>query len=122
MPEAPRRVGVFESLRGGAATLLALARVRLDLFATELQEEKNRAGLVLLFGAGPVLFLSFGLFFLAGPIPLLLWGRNRLLALADRRHQQAGIGDQGCRDHGGDEPQPGENGSFPGEFFRKDPI
>jgi uncharacterized membrane protein YqjE len=81
MPEAPRREGVFESLRGGAATLLALARVRLDLFATELQEEKNRAGLVLLYGAGAVLFLSFGLFFLAAAITVLLWESNRLLAL-----------------------------------------
>lgn len=81
MPEAPRREGVFESLRGGAATLLALTRVRLDLFATELQEEKNRAGLVLLYGAGAVLFLSFGLFFLAAAITVLLWESNRLLAL-----------------------------------------
>lgn len=81
MPEAPRREGVFESLRGGSATLLSLARVRLDLFATELQEEKLRAGLTLMFGAGAVLFLSFGLFFLAAAITVLLWENNRLLAL-----------------------------------------
>lgn len=81
MPEAPRRGGVFESLRGGSATLLSLVRVRLDLFATELQEEKLRAGLTLLFGAGAVLFLSFGLFFLAAAVTVLLWESNRLLAL-----------------------------------------
>lgn len=81
MPEASRHEGLFGSLRGSAASLLALARVRLDLFATELQEEKNRAGLVLLYGAGAVLFLSFGLFFLAAAITVLLWESNRLLAL-----------------------------------------
>ena len=81
MPEAPRREGVFESLRGSAATLLAVARVRVDLFATELQEEKARAGLTLLFGAGAVLFVSFGLLFLAVAITVLLWESNRLLAL-----------------------------------------
>lgn len=81
MPEAPRREGMFDSLRGGAASVLALARVRLDLFATELQEEKERAGLTLLFGAGAVFFLSFGLFFLAAAITVLLWDSNRLLAL-----------------------------------------
>ena len=81
MPEAPRREGVFGSVRGGAATLLAIARVRLDLFATELQEEKERAGLTLLYGAGAVLFLSFGLFFFAAAITVLLWDSNRLLAL-----------------------------------------
>lgn len=81
MPEAPRREGVFESLRGSAATLLAVARVRIDLFATELQEEKTRAGLTLVFGAGAVLFVSFGLLFLAVAITVLLWDSNRLLAL-----------------------------------------
>lgn len=81
MPEAPRRQGVFDSMRGGSATLLALVRVRLDLLATELQEEKLRLGLSLLFGAGAVLFLSFGLLFLAAAITVLLWETNRLLAL-----------------------------------------
>lgn len=81
MADAPRRHGVVRSLRGGVATLLALAQVRLALFATELQEEKERAGQLLLFGAGAVLFLGFGLFFLAAAITVLLWESNRLLAL-----------------------------------------
>ena len=81
MPESSRREGVFESLRGSAASLLALARVRLDLFATELQEEKVRAGLTLIYGAGAVLCLSFGILFLAIAVTVLLWDSNRLLAL-----------------------------------------
>lgn len=81
MPEASRHEGVFASLRGGAANLLELARVRIDLFATELQEEKVRAGLTLIYGAGAVFCLSFGLLFLAIAVTVLLWDSNRLLAL-----------------------------------------
>lgn len=81
MAEAPRHDGLFGTLRGSAASLLALARVRLELFATELQEEKVRAGLTLLYAAGAVFCLSFGVLFLAALITVLLWDSNRLLAL-----------------------------------------
>lgn len=81
MADAPRHDGLFGALRGSAASLLALARVRLDLFATELQEEKVRAGLTLIYGAGAVFCLSFGLLFLSIAITVLLWDSNRLLAL-----------------------------------------
>jgi len=81
MPEASRHEGLFGSLRGSAASLLALARVRLDLFATELQEEKVRAGLTLVYGAAAVFCLSFGVLFLAIAVTVMLWDSNRLLAL-----------------------------------------
>ena len=51
------------------------------MFATELQEEKVRAGLTLIYGAGAVFCISFGVLFLAIAITVLLWDSNRLLAL-----------------------------------------
>lgn len=81
MSAPPRQEGLFGALRGSLATLLALAQVRVELLATELQEEKTRVGMILMFGAGAVFCLSFGLFFLAILITVLLWDSNRLLAL-----------------------------------------
>ena len=66
---------------GRAGRLRAAGGVRIVLFGTGLEEEKARAGLTLLCGAGAFLFVSFGLLFLAGAITLLLWESNRLLAL-----------------------------------------
>lgn len=81
MADEPKREGMISAARGSVATLLALARVRLELLATELQEEKTRIGLIMIYGAGAFLLLGFGIFFLAAFLTVLLWDTNRLLAL-----------------------------------------
>jgi uncharacterized membrane protein YqjE len=73
--------GLFSSLRQLLATALEMAQVRLDLFLTEIEQEKLRvfdgllwAGLALmLVGVGVVLLCSF--------VVVLLWEGYRLATL-----------------------------------------
>jgi uncharacterized membrane protein YqjE len=79
--EAPPR-----SLRGGAArlgaSLLGLARTRLELASIEFAEERNRIEqqLVLLVAAAG--FLMFGVLFAAVWVIVYFWDTNRLTAIA----------------------------------------
>lgn len=106
MGDTPRRGGLFASLRGLVATGVELLQVRIELLATEVQEEKVRLTAVLAYGAAAILLLGFGLLFLAVFMTALLWDSHRLLALGvftaifllsggaalvvARRHAQAG--------------------------------
>ncbi|RTL56550.1 MAG: hypothetical protein EKK46_04110 [Rhodocyclaceae bacterium] len=58
-----------------------MAQTRLELFLTELEEEKNRLLKLLALGATAILMLAAGLVFLAIFITVLLWDEHRLLAL-----------------------------------------
>jgi uncharacterized membrane protein YqjE len=80
MADVPSR-GLFASLRGLVATAIAIGRTRLELLATELQEEKARLLGLVAFGAAALIFLAAGLVFLAMFLTVLLWDSNRLLAL-----------------------------------------
>ena len=81
MDQTPPRGGLLASLRGLLATLLATLQVRLELFATELEEEKLRLVRLLVFGAIAFFLLGAGAVFLAGLLTVLLWEEHRLLAL-----------------------------------------
>lgn len=78
---AASRRGLLASLRNFLAHGLSLAQVRLELFLTELEEEKSRLLKLLAFGAAALLLLLAGLVFLAVFITVLLWDEHRLLAL-----------------------------------------
>lgn len=78
---AASRRGLLASLRNLLAHGLSLAQVRLELFLTELEEEKSRLLKLLAFGAAALLLLAAGLVFLAVFITVLLWDEHRLLAL-----------------------------------------
>jgi uncharacterized membrane protein YqjE len=80
MADVPAR-GLFASLRGLAATAVAIVQTRLELLGTELQEEKARLLGLLAFGAAALILLAAGLVFLAVFLTVLLWDNNRLLAL-----------------------------------------
>lgn len=75
------RRGLLASLRNLLAHGLSIAQVRLELFLTELEEEKSRLLKLLAFGAAALLLLAAGLVFLAVFITVLLWDEHRLLAL-----------------------------------------
>ncbi len=81
--QAPPSHGLFRSLRSLAATALALAHTRLDLFGTELQEALAQLVLALVYAFGALLLGALGLGF--GGIALLL------AAGADHRLQVAVI-------------------------------
>ena len=73
--------GLLASLRGGVATLLETLQVRLELLATELEEEKLRLLRLLGFGAAAFVLLAAGLLCLAFFLVILLWDEHRLLVL-----------------------------------------
>jgi uncharacterized membrane protein YqjE len=79
--EAPQRGGLFGSLRALASTAVGLLQVRLELLATELQEEKVRLLGLAAFGTAAVFFLAAGAIFLAVFLTVLYWDEHRLLVL-----------------------------------------
>lgn len=79
--DAPRARGLFSSLRGLVASGVATLQIRLELLATELQEEKARIFGLLVYGAAALILLAVGMVFLAVFFTVLLWDSNRLLAL-----------------------------------------
>lgn len=75
------RAGLFASLKGSLATLLAIARTRLELLATEVEEEKLRLLSLLLFALGGLFFLGLGLVMLVVFFATVFW-ESRLAVFA----------------------------------------
>lgn len=73
--------GFYSSLRGFAATSVALLRTRFELLRVEAQEEVGRLAGLLLWGIAAVLLGVAGLVFFAVFLTVLLWDSQRLLAL-----------------------------------------
>ncbi len=79
--EAGHTESLLESLRGLAKTFVALVQTRIEIFASEIDEERRRlAGIVVLaltalfcIGIAVVLFVLL--------IAVLFWENNRLLAI-----------------------------------------
>jgi|PlaIllAssembly_1097288.scaffolds.fasta_scaffold275365_2 uncharacterized membrane protein YqjE len=80
-----------EQISGGAspsgavgrlsASLVALGRIRLELLAIEVQEEKERIAAMLVWAVVAAFLGCFALVFLSLFITVLLWDSHRLLAL-----------------------------------------
>lgn len=68
-------------LRSFAAGTLGILQTRLELLATEFQEEKLRLGMLMGYAAAAFFFLGFGMVLLALFLTVLLWDSHRLLAL-----------------------------------------
>lgn len=73
--------GVGARLRSYAADAIGILQTRLELFATEVAEEKLRLGTFLGYAAVAFFFLGFGVMLLALFLTVLLWDSHRLLAL-----------------------------------------
>ncbi len=71
---------LLHSLAQVVATLVAMAHTRLELLATELQEEIQRAASVLLWAFIALLTAGIGLFLLALVVVFVFWDSHRLLA------------------------------------------
>ena len=74
--------GLFDSLRRLAHTAVGIAEVRLELFGTELEEEKLRLAGGLLLGAVGFMLVTVALLLLTGFVVLLFWDGYRLPAIA----------------------------------------
>ncbi len=78
---APERVGLSGPVRRLGASLLALGRIRLELLAIEVREEKERVAGLLFWSVLTALMVGFGAVFLALFVTVALWETQRLLAL-----------------------------------------
>ena len=74
----PPGSGLFASLRGLVATAIGLLRVRVELLATELEEEKLRLFSIIMYGAAAVFMMGAGLVLLAVFLAVVFWDDHRL--------------------------------------------
>lgn len=72
---------VSETLRRLGASVLALGRIRLELLAIEIQEEKQRLAALLFWAVLAALLAGFGLVFVALWLTVAFWDGHRLVAL-----------------------------------------
>lgn len=76
-----RRHGLAASLRRMADTLLEIAQTRIELAASEYEEEREHLRQLLLFGMMTLFFFGFGVVLLTLFVILLLWERHGLLVV-----------------------------------------
>ena len=80
-PGSNRPGGIFGSVKGLAATLLAIAHTRLELFSVELEEEWVRASSILTWSLVALFCWGIGVVFAALFLVFALWPTHPLLAL-----------------------------------------
>lgn len=73
--------GLFDSLKGLAASLVAIVHTRLDLLSTDLEEERARLVSVLLMLFVALFCFAIGVVLLTILIAVVFWDSHRLLAL-----------------------------------------
>lgn len=69
----------MRSLRGLAATLIEAVHTRLELAATEIEEERLRILQLLLWGGLSLFFIALGLVMLTFFVVLVFWETDRVL-------------------------------------------
>lgn len=73
--------GIVQSLRNLAATLVAAFHTRLDLFVTEIEEEKVRLLELLLWAAAALFFLGIGVLLLMILLIVMFWDTHRIAVI-----------------------------------------
>ncbi len=73
--------GLLGAARAAVAGLIEIGHTRLQLAATELEEERLRIAQLLLYACAALFFLGLGLVFAAQLLVLLFWESNRVLVL-----------------------------------------
>jgi uncharacterized membrane protein YqjE len=76
------RPGLLGSARGVLAALLEMAHTRLQLASTELEEERLRLAVLLLYATAALFFLGVGIVLASMLLVVLLWEDHRILVLA----------------------------------------
>lgn len=77
-----RSAGLFASVRTLLGTCLGIAQTRLELLATELEEERLRLAKMLWYGFLILFFLGGGILLLTLLVIVAFWDSHRLMALA----------------------------------------
>jgi uncharacterized membrane protein YqjE len=82
MTEEPGRAeGLFESLRNLARTFLAVVQTRIEIFASEIDEERARLARIAVLAAVAALCVALAVVLLVFLLVVLFWDTNRLLAI-----------------------------------------
>lgn len=76
-----RRGGLIASLQGLLDSLLAIAQTRIELVASEYEEERERLRELVLYGMITLFFFGFGVVLLTLFVILLLWEPHGLLVV-----------------------------------------
>jgi uncharacterized membrane protein YqjE len=79
--EAGRSEGLLESLRNLARTLLAIVQTRIEIFASEIDEERTRLARIALLAAAAAFCLGLAVILLVFFLVVLFWDSDRLLAI-----------------------------------------
>lgn len=74
--------GLLQSLRNLAATLVALLHTRLELLATELEEERLRIAQLIFWALIGLLFLTLGVLMLTVFVLIVFWDTHRVAVAA----------------------------------------
>ena len=74
--------GLFDSLRALAATLVAMAHTRVELFGTEIEEELRRVVALVVGGMVVLALSSLALLFSALVVIAVFWDTHRIAAVA----------------------------------------
>ncbi|MFH1494206.1 MAG: phage holin family protein [Pseudomonadota bacterium] len=80
-PDRGNQPGLFDSVKGLAASGVAIVRTRLELLSTEVAEEKERFLSLLWFGLAALFFIGLGIVFAAVLLTVAFWESHRLLVL-----------------------------------------
>ena len=82
MTEEPGRAeGLFESLGNLARTFLAVVQTRIEIFASEIDEERARLARIAVLAAVAALCVALAVVLLVFLLVVLFWDTNRLLAI-----------------------------------------
>ncbi|HEX2668207.1 MAG TPA: phage holin family protein [Gammaproteobacteria bacterium] len=78
---AAPRLGVLASAKTFLSTLVAIVGTRLEILATELEEERLRLGSIVAWAACTLLFAALALIFLSLLVVVVFWDDHRVAAL-----------------------------------------
>src|SRR3954466_8343626 len=81
MPEAEKEGGLLDSLRRFASTLVEVAHTRLELLATEIDEERARLAETLWLAIGGAFCMGLGVLLAVLLLVVMFWDSHRLLVL-----------------------------------------
>jgi uncharacterized membrane protein YqjE len=73
--------GLLDSLRNLASTFLAIVQTRIEIFASELDEERTRLAQIALLAAFAAFCLGLAVILLVFFLVVLFWDSDRLLAI-----------------------------------------
>jgi uncharacterized membrane protein YqjE len=79
--DAGRAEGLLESLRNLARTFVALVQTRIEIFASEIDEERARLARIAVLAAFAALCIGLAVVLVVFLLVVLFWEMNRVLAI-----------------------------------------